>query len=191
MAITWKQIDTNGNGYVDCNEMRDAKQKGVKNVWNSMTEQDFNNNTTRTAKLRQLYSNLNEQYIIINIGKADENHCCLDISNSKNYRERRSIEASRAEENMLKIYSQIEVLEQNLHKKEEEFSSQYGIIDWIKSAFVNNEKYTSDKNEIETLKSTIAGKKEELQKMKDLRDAILNNEYSFDRANKIPLVELI
>ena len=38
MAITWKQIDTDGNGYVDGTEAVTAKAKGVKNVWNNMTK---------------------------------------------------------------------------------------------------------------------------------------------------------
>ena len=59
MTVTQKEIDTNGNGYVDGNEAQKAKEKGVKNVWNNMTEQDYNNDRTRDDKLRQLYNDNN------------------------------------------------------------------------------------------------------------------------------------
>jgi len=51
MAITWKQIDTNGNGYVDGTEAVTAKSHGVKNIWNNMTQLDFQTNVTREQKL--------------------------------------------------------------------------------------------------------------------------------------------
>ena len=54
MAITWKQIDTNGNGYVDGTEAAKAKSKGAKNVWNEMTEADYESGTTREQKINAI-----------------------------------------------------------------------------------------------------------------------------------------
>ena len=51
MAITWSQIDTNGNGYVDGTEAVTAKSHGVKNIWNNMTQLDFQTNVTREQKI--------------------------------------------------------------------------------------------------------------------------------------------
>ena len=56
--ISWKQIDTNSNGYVDGNEATEAKDKGVANVWDYMMEKDFLNNTTRDQKLKYLKENI-------------------------------------------------------------------------------------------------------------------------------------
>ena len=54
MTVTWRQIDTDNSGYVNGGEVQAAKQKGVKNVWNHMTETDYNNGTTREQKLASI-----------------------------------------------------------------------------------------------------------------------------------------
>ena len=53
-TISWKQIDVNGNGYVDETEPVTAKAMGVKNVWYGMTQSDFMSNTTRDKKLSMI-----------------------------------------------------------------------------------------------------------------------------------------
>lgn len=74
--VTWKQIDTNGNGYLDGNEVTKAKEKGIKNVWNNMTENDYNTGVTRQGKLAEIIGNLDrpfdEMVIDIMIGYTDE-----------------------------------------------------------------------------------------------------------------------
>ena len=54
MAITWKQIDENGNGYVDRTEAQKAKEKGVKNVWNNMSQSDYENGITVDQKYESI-----------------------------------------------------------------------------------------------------------------------------------------
>lgn len=51
---TWKQIDTNGNGYLDGNEVTKAKKKNIKNVWINMTENDYKTGITRQGKLDEI-----------------------------------------------------------------------------------------------------------------------------------------
>ena len=58
--ISWKQIDTNGNGYVDGTERISAQVKGAKNVWDGMTELDFQSNTTREQKLALIKKSYNK-----------------------------------------------------------------------------------------------------------------------------------
>ena len=116
MAITWKQIDTNGNGYVDGDEAQTAKQKGVKNVWNNMTEADYKNNTGRAAKLSNIISqfpdNPTEVHIYTNIviGYSEEEKQKM-FKEKRERIEARLLELNRKSEQYKK---QIEEYEQQL-----------------------------------------------------------------------------
>ena len=116
MAITWKQIDTNGNGYVDGTEAVTAKAKGVKNVWNNMTEADYKNNTGRAAKLSNIISqfpdNPREVHIYQNIviGYSEEDKQKM-FKEKRERIEARLLELNRKSEQYKK---QIEEYEQQL-----------------------------------------------------------------------------
>ncbi|MBR6127300.1 hypothetical protein IKQ21_06405, partial [bacterium] len=90
MTITWKQIDTNGNGYVDGAECTTAKAKGVKNVWDNMTAMDYNTGITREQKLASIIKEFNggmyQDEIIINcyFGEDADKLRSNDIKNKEN-----------------------------------------------------------------------------------------------------------
>ena len=119
MAITWKQIDTNGNGYVDGTEAVTAKAKGVKNVWNNMTELDYITNTTKSEKLSKIIANFPDDptrvtiYQNIVMGYTEEQRQAM-YTKKREAIEKRLLELNRKNE---KYTKQIEDYEQQMKAK--------------------------------------------------------------------------
>ena len=123
-TINWKQIDTNGNGYVDGNEAAEAKKKGVKNVWNEMTEADYISNTTREQKLNALvpmHRPKGRQYVEIvqTVGNVDRNACVQEVKNNRS-------------EEILSCNRKIEMLKKEYDKVLNKFRQKYNILDYAR-----------------------------------------------------------
>ena len=109
-AISWSQVDTNGSGYVDGTEAVTAKAKGVKNVWNNMTETDYMTNITREQKLTSLRKKFApperfRQWI-------SNNYISIDLTGSTNQQEEvqrmREEDKKNKEEKLLNAYAEYE-----------------------------------------------------------------------------------
>ena len=173
MAITWKQIDTNGNGYVDGNEAQKAKEKGAKNVWNSMTEEDYNKNITRNSKLNSIY-NTNRNSCENEITQKVTINIPLDgIEGAEYILLRKDHQQYLKEESILCYNCAKELLQKQLAKKEAEFNNKYGILDSIRNFLSDygvcnkQEGYLSLKNEIDKLKQKIENMDNELKRHVD------------------------
>ena len=126
-TISWKQIDTNHNGFVDGNEATVAKQKGVKNIWDYMTENDYKKNITREQKLNNCYNKSNkesvyENQIVNNINIFIGNHEKSDFKYAKFITENEVLELG------IKLESkqnQIKDLKAKLQKQEENIRNEY------------------------------------------------------------------
>ena len=168
MAVTWKQLDTNKNGYLDSNEVTAAKAKGCKNVWYSMTEKEFNAGTTSRERVSNLQDYLNTINPItrtaLNFMSFDDDvlqDCNDDLINNRelamvakdNSLRKHDADLFRHREMSLqnKLYAQLLVVNDKLEQKKKAFDEKYNTLDWVKSFFVDNKEYERDKKEIEQL----------------------------------------
>ncbi len=115
MAITWKQIDTNGNGYVDVNEAQKATEKGVKNVWNNMTQSDYENGIT----VDQKYVSIKNE--AVNIARKykyllDENSILVTNLN---------ISRDDVQDELFGSYRELEQLRNKLEKMQKDFDNEF------------------------------------------------------------------
>ena len=115
MAITWKQIDKNGNGYVDGTEAQKAKEKGVKNVWNNMTQSDYENGIT----VDQKYVSIKNE--TVNIARKykyllDENSILVNNLNISN---------NDVQNEVFGTYRKLEQLRYKLEKMQKDFDNEF------------------------------------------------------------------
>lgn len=125
-TISWQQIDSNNNGYVDGNEMEVAKENGITNIWNNMSKADFESNISKEEKLKGLSEMFapkpepfqSPNYILVTIGNIDREEYEQKLKNQY-------------AEAILHLNCKYETLKKEEKRLYDEFRQKFGILEGL------------------------------------------------------------